>query len=85
MDISPDPLKEELQNYLFRVELGHPESVGDQLHAILSNEKIFGVDLYKIGMGSKIEGFFKQLIKGPGSIRETLHQVIVNDNNKVGN
>lgn len=76
MAISPDPLLEELQQQLQGIELGHPETVGTHLQPILSSERIFGINLYKIGLGGKIERYFKQLIQGPGSIRETLHHQI---------
>lgn len=79
MNISPDPLLEDLQQYINKIEFGQPNSVGDQLHPILSNQRIFGVDLYKIGLGNKVEAFFKLLIKEPGAVRTTLHHLISSD------
>jgi fructuronate reductase len=73
MNISPDPLLAEVQSYLNKVEFGNPDSVGDHLKPILANERIFGVDLYQIGLAEKVEEFFKQLIKEPGAVRATLH------------
>lgn len=83
MDISPDPISEDLQLYLQRIEFGRPESVDDQLRPILSNKRIFGVDLYEVGLGNSIEGFFKQLIQGPGAVRKTLHEQIQKNESKV--
>lgn len=83
MDISPDPILEDLQLYLHGIEFGRPESVDDQLRPILSNKKIFGVDLYEVGLGYSIEAFFKQLIKGPGAVRETLHEQVRNESKVV--
>jgi fructuronate reductase len=74
IDLSPDPLLEELQSYLCKVEFGHPDSTNNQLHSILSNERIFGINLVKIGLGDKIEDLFKELISGPGAVRITLNE-----------
>ena len=71
--ISSDPLLDELQPYIQKIEFGNPDSVGDHLQPILENERIFGVNLYEMGLGEKVEEFFKQLIKGPGSVRAALH------------
>ncbi|WP_181162015.1 MULTISPECIES: hypothetical protein [Bacillaceae] len=83
MNISPDPILEDLQQYLHGIEFGQPESVSNHLQPILSNERIFGVDLYEVGLGNTIEEFFKQLIGGPGAVRETLHEQIQKHENKV--
>ena len=47
--MSPDPLLEELQGYVKNVKLGDTEIEEDLLKPILSNDKIFGVDLYGLG------------------------------------
>ncbi|WP_371372947.1 mannitol dehydrogenase family protein [Sporomusa aerivorans] len=70
--LSPDPLLGTLQNHLSSVRLGDVNSVGDQLRPILSNKEIFGSDLYQIGLGEKIEGYFTEMITGPGAVRSTL-------------
>jgi fructuronate reductase len=54
------------------IELGKPETVGDKLKPILSNENIFGSDLYAVGLGEKIEELFKEEIAGKGAVRATL-------------
>ena len=33
---------------------------------------IFGSDLYEVGLGEKIEGYFEELIAGPHAVRNTL-------------
>lgn len=83
MNISPDPILEDLQQYLQGIEFGQPESVSNQLQPILSNKRIFGVDLYEVGLGNTIEEFFKQLIGRPGAVRETLHEQIQKHESKV--
>lgn len=70
--LSDDPLNDDLRNKMSGIEFGKPESVGDKLHPILSNATLFGVDLYSIGLGSKIEDMFKEMITAPGAVRSTL-------------
>jgi fructuronate reductase len=43
-----------------------------KLRPILSNTGIFGSDLYEVGLGEKIEGYFEELIAGPRAVRNTL-------------
>lgn len=73
---SPDPLLEELQGYLKDVKLGDTELKNDLLKPILSNEKIFAVNLYEAGLGERIEGMFRELIAGKGAVRETLKKYL---------
>lgn len=75
---SPDPLLEKLTGYLKDIQLGNPETVGDKLKPILSDESLFGVDLYEVGLGNKIEGYFKEMIAVSGSVRKTLKRYINN-------
>lgn len=75
-ELSPDPLIVQLRNQLQGIYLGMQDPIGDQLRGILSNDKIFGVDLYEIGLGRKIEGYFQELIVAPGSIKKTLHKYL---------
>jgi fructuronate reductase len=72
MDLSPDPLLNMLRIYVSDIRLGSKETVKDRLKPILSNEDIFGVNLYKIGLGEKIESYFSEMISGVGAVRETL-------------
>ena len=38
----------------------------------MSNAKIFGVNLYEVGLGETVEGIFTELTAGPGAVRATL-------------
>jgi len=71
--LSPDPLLETLQGHLQGVALGDKTS---NLRAILEDEKIFGVRLYEIGLGDKIEGMFYEMLAGPGAVRRTLEKYL---------
>lgn len=69
-DLSPDPLLETLRPELEGVSLGGG-SIGN-VKKILGNENIFGLDLYAIGLGDKIETMFSDMIAGKGAVRSTL-------------
>lgn len=76
MPMSTDPLLDKLQACVAPVRMGDLGSVGDCLRPILSNTALFGVDLYAAGLGEKIEGFFKEMIAGPGAVQSTLEKYL---------
>ena len=71
-ELSPDPMLSSLRAVIADIKLGEFENVHETLTKILSNKSIFGVDLYEVGLGEKIEGYFKELIVGKDAIRLTL-------------
>lgn len=73
-ELAPDPMKEEIQEQLKDIAVGKPETFTDQLKPILSNERVFFIDLYKAGVGEKIEMMFREMIADVGAIRETVHK-----------
>jgi len=76
MEVSSDPLKNELQSQLSGIEVGNPNSYAGQLKNILTNEVIFGLNLVEIGLSDKIEQFFIELIAGKGAVRATLKKYL---------
>lgn len=74
--LAPDPLAKELHDAVSKIGLGEPDRLKDQLHGILSNRELFGIDLYEAGVAQKIEGFFKEEIAGPGAVRATLKKYL---------
>lgn len=70
--LSDDPLLPDLKAKMAGIEFGKPETVGDKLKPILSNASLFGVDLYSINMGTKVEDLLKEMIAGPKAVRNTL-------------
>ena len=72
MPLSPDPMIPYMKEQLNGIEFGHPESLKDRLKSVLSNEAIFGTDLYKAGIGELIEEMVRSEIAGPGAVRKTL-------------
>ena len=73
---SSDPLLDELMGYVKNVKLGDTSIDTSILKPILSNDKIFAVNLYELGLGEKIEGMFFELIAGKGAIRKTLKKYL---------
>ena len=73
-ELAPDPMNEELQEQLGDIVIGKPETLKDQLKPILSNERLFFTDLYKAGVGEKIEEMFREMIAGKDAVKATLHK-----------
>lgn len=76
IEISADPLKDELCSKLAGIELGKPESYTGQLKDILSNETIFGSNLCVLGMDKLIEEIFVKEISGKGAVRATVKEYL---------
>ena len=64
LEVSPDPLKDEL---MAKVKEG-------KIREILSNPTIFGLDLTTTPLAAKIEGYYARLLEGPGSARRLLQE-----------
>ena len=76
MALSPDPMGPELAERLAGVSLGDPDSLGDRLRPILSNENLFGLDLYQAGLGERIETMVRDMLAGPGAVRAALKKYL---------
>lgn len=74
--ISSDPMLETLKPYLENIKLGYREDISKNLRPILSDEKLMGIDLYEIGLGEIIEGYFEEFIKETGAVRKTLNKYL---------
>ena len=77
MELSPDPMLPELRRALSPVQFGNPESVtSDVLSPLLSNERIFGLDLRQAGIAEKITELLREETAGPGAVRRTLRRAL---------
>ena len=75
-ELSFDPLLETVRPYVDKIRLG--DTVGDdRLHELLSNEKIFGINLYDVGLADRTVVYFNELIAGEGAVRKTLKKYVV--------
>ncbi|WP_461810566.1 mannitol dehydrogenase family protein [Faecalimonas sp.] len=77
--LSPDPLLDTVCPYVSTFKLGEERTVAqieEQLKPVLENAKIFGVNLYEVGMAEKVCGYFKELTAGIGAVRATLKKYV---------
>jgi len=75
-ELSPDPLLDTVCPYVAGFELGKEADVEAALKPVLENAKIFGVNLYEVGMADKVCGYFSELIAGKGAVRATLKKYV---------
>ncbi len=73
---SPDPLLEELQPIVAGLEVRTGEQDFSCLKKLYSRKDVFGVDLYEIGLGERIEAMAAELYAGVGAVRKTLHKYV---------
>lgn len=74
-EASADPLLDELYPLVSGIQLGDVVTVED-LKPILTNAKVFGIDLIEYGMADKVVALFNQMNAKEGAIRSTLHEVV---------
>ena len=70
--VSPDPLYESLKGAMEGVCLGSKGPFHKILEPILSNPRIFAVNLYEAALGEKVEAYFEELTAGPGAVEAAL-------------
>ncbi len=75
-ELAPDPMNEELTEQLGTIVVGEPNTFADQLKPILSNERLFYINLYEAGVGEKIEEMFREMIAGKGAVKATIHKYV---------
>ena len=78
-ELSPDPLLDTVCPYVAGFKLGEVGDVAEieaALKPVLENAKIFGVNLYEVGMAETVCSYFKELTAGVGAVRETLKKYV---------
>ena len=70
------PMLEELQDIVAPLEIGKTDQDWSPLKKLYSRKDVFGLDLYKAGLGEQIEGMVKELFAGNGAVRSTLHKYV---------
>lgn len=73
---SSDPLLATLRPQVADIKFGDRD-VHEKVSPILSDATIFGSDLYKVGLGERVEELFVELIEGPGAIAKTLEKYVM--------
>ncbi|MCM1064755.1 MAG: mannitol dehydrogenase family protein [Eubacterium sp.] len=74
---SSDPLLETAGAYVKDLKLSDEPKDLSTLDTLLSNEKIFGVDLVKIGMAETVKGYFAELSAGTGAVEAVLEKYVI--------
>ncbi len=75
---STDPMLAELDGYFTNIKFGDANSDISGIKPLLSRADIFGVDLYEVGLGEKVEGMFKEMITEKGAVRKVLKKYVIN-------
>lgn len=74
-ELSSDPMLDTVCPYVAGLKLGDTE-VHESVAPILSNEKIFGVNLYEAGLGELVEQYFIEMLAGKGAVLTTLKKYV---------
>ncbi|MCL2319543.1 MAG: mannitol dehydrogenase family protein [Treponema sp.] len=80
--VSPDPLYASLAPALAGIKLGDKGPFHKILEPILSDKRIFQVNLYEAGaesgrsLGARVEKYFEELVAGPGAVARTLKKYV---------
>jgi fructuronate reductase len=74
--VSPDPLYASLAPGLSGITLGQKGPFHSALEPILSDRRIFAVNLYEAGLGERVEAYFEELIAGPGAVAAALKKYV---------
>jgi len=75
-EISPDPLLAELQQIVAGLKVTEENQDFSCLKQLYSRADVFGVNLYEVGLGERIEAMAAELFAGPGAVRKTLHKYV---------
>lgn len=73
---SADPLLEAAGAYVKGYELSDSPKDLSGLDKLLSNEKIFGVDLVRLGMAETVKNYFAELSNGVGAVETVLKKYV---------
>ena len=74
--LSPDPMTDTLQPLLDGITLGSAGDFSAQLSRLLSNEKIFGLDVTKTALFTTVVEDFTHMVSGKGMVRATIHRIV---------
>lgn len=75
-ELSPDPLLNTLLSHMGGLKLGQQEGIEEAVKPLLSDEAIFGVDLYQAGLAEAVCCILKEMLAGPGAVRRTLEKYV---------
>ena len=76
MELSFDPLMDELKSELKDVKFGDPESAYGNIDSLLRNSSLFGTDLIECGLKEKIENMLSDMLEGEGAVLSTITKYV---------
>ena len=77
MNLSPDPMMDVLRSAMEGISLGNMDSDMSGINWIMNGEDLFGLKLRDAGdIEYKIYHYFREMLKGPGAVRKTLHSLV---------
>lgn len=75
-ELSPDPLLDTLVPYVADIKLGESVDAVKLLQPVLSNQNIFGVNLFDVNMADLVCQYFSEMTAGPGAVADTLSKYV---------
>ncbi len=75
-ELSPDPMLNQLTSIMSSIKLGVNKNPEEILKPILQDEKIFGVDLYKVNLANTVCNYFREMVSGVGAVKATLEKYL---------
>ncbi len=76
-ELSSDPMLPEVCPLVADIKLGDGKEVLGKIEPILRNSKIWGVDLYEVGLADTVANYFLELIEGVGAVERTLEKYVM--------
>ena len=73
---SSDPLLEAASAYVADYKLSKEPKDLSKLDGLLSNEKVFGVNLLEIGMADMVKAYYAEMSNGVGAVKATLEKYV---------
>ncbi len=73
-ELSPDPMLDTVRPYVADIRLGEAVDT-KRLAPVLCDEKIFGVDLYEVGLEEKVRCYFAEMCAGTHAVRKALQKL----------
>ncbi|MFI3213000.1 MAG: mannitol dehydrogenase family protein [Eubacteriales bacterium] len=75
-ELSADPMLDVVCPQVAGISFGDTD-IHEKVAGILSNEAIFGMDLYAVGLGELVETYFVEMLAGVGAIQATLDKYVL--------
>ncbi len=75
-ELSSDPLLDTVMPYVAGYELSEEPKDLSKLDELLANDKIFGVNLFEVGLADLVKSYFVELSSGVGAVAATVKKYV---------